>query len=1050
MSQNLCKVYNGSMNTAKFKTPSQSSSFGSDPWYNVDGGACGEARGPAPLDFRGLNSRSLNTSPDHKPKKAQGICSVCHSVRQLHNKDGTVHLHGPRAKPCLGSRQPPLSGASQTLVPASDYRPAGTPGPTQQAEDEPGVVNGLDTTDPIRAEQTGTMNHPSLARGLLRHIPRGARSVAGHLLTDIMESILRDPLEAEGWRRLLTFGAGVLESPSRGGRRRNLTLQIKKRVAVFRDGWSDLASTLFSSSTSTIGGRGRPVLNVDRSRAAAVAAKLEDGNISAAARILCSDETPAPVDEETLEILRQKHPAPPPDRSAIPRPTPSTSFQTTEAEVRARIRSFPMGSSGGPDGLRPQHVAELINDQDAGPGLLRATTAFINLLLDGVCPSELRSIFFGGTLFALRKSSGGLRPIAIGYVWRRLASKCANAYAIPRVTPHLTPRQLGVGVPGGCEAAVHATRRFMKNMDSGSVVVKLDISNAFNSLHRDRMLKSVDEFIPELAAYCHLAYADATTLQFGKFTILSQEGPQQGDPLGPLLFCLPLHSTLTRLQSPLAFGYLDDLTLGGSLGMVEADVDLIERECAGMGLRLNRAKCEIITADLVDDERSTLSQFTRVDPSTAMLLGAPLLSAEALLSALDIGVADLERAVDRLEHIARQDALLILRFSLGSPKMIYTLRCTDCYDHPRLKDYDGLLRRGIERILNVELSDIQWAQASLPIRMGGLGIRRVSSLALPAFLASAAGTLPIQSLILGTSFQYEDSAYASARSHWLQIAGTSNPVTVPDRKQSHWDEPLLQEVLSSVSDALREPYDQARLRAVQAPHASDWLHALPIAAYNLRLSDEAVRVAAGLRLGLAVCEPHTCVCGALVSTRGSHGLSCSLGFGRHARHTNINDIICRGLNRAGIPAVKEPSGLTRSDGKRPDGQTLIPWRSGRALLWDATVVNTVAASYIPATAAEAGGAAELAAKRKHVKYSELEKRYIFVPVAVETLGPLNNEGLDFISELGRRLTLVAGDIRETGFLFQSLSVTVQRFNAVAIQGTMSKLPDVEERRHQHY
>ena len=110
----------------------------------------------------------------------------------------------------------------------------------------------------------------------------------------------------------------------------------------------------------------------------------------------------------------------------------------------------------------------------------------------------------------------------------------------------------------------------------------------------------------------------------------------------------------------------------------------------------------------------------------------------------------------------------------------------------------------------------------------------------------------------------------------------------------------------------------------------------------------------------------------------------------------------------------------------------------------------MAASYIPATAAEAGGAAELAATRKHVKYSELEKRYIFVPVAVETLGPLNNEGLDFISELGRRLTLVAGDIRETGFLFQSLSVTVQRFNAVAIQGTMSKLPDVEERRHQHY
>src|SRR5688572_15537800 len=218
-----------------------------------------------------------------------------------------------------------------------------------------------------------------------------------------------------------------------------------------------------------------------------------------------------------------------------------------------------------------------------------------------------------------------------------------------------------------------------------------------------------------------------------------------------------------------------------------------------------------------------------------------------------------------------------------------------------------------------------------------------------------------------------------------------------------------------------------------------------LTAHDLRLSDEAVRVAVGLRLGLAICEPHTCACGAPVSSRGSHGLSCSLGFGRQARHVTVNDLIFRGLNRAGIPAVKEPSGLTRADGKRPDGQTLIPWCSGRALIWDATVVDTVAASYITGTAAEAGAATEIAAKRKHAKYTELQRRYIFIPVAVETLGPLNMEGFAFISELGRRLTTTTGDNRETRFLFQSLSVTVQRFKAVAFQGTMSKLPDGGER-----
>ena len=178
--------------------------------------------------------------------------------------------------------------------------------------------------------------------------------------------------------------------------------------------------------------------------------------------------------------------------------------------------------------------------------------------------------------------------------------------------------------------------------------MKLDISNAFNSLHRDSMLASVDEIIPELAAYCHLAYAESSSLQFGRFTILSQEGSQQGDPLGPLLFCLPLQPILNGLRSPLAFGYLDDLTLGGDPGVVEADVDTIEGECSRLGLNLNRKKCEIIASDLDfnDSNRSSLQQFARVSPSSAMLLGAPLSSAEALLLALDASVADLRTALD--------------------------------------------------------------------------------------------------------------------------------------------------------------------------------------------------------------------------------------------------------------------------------------------------------------------------------------------------------------------------------------------------------------------
>jgi len=51
------------------------------------------------------------------------------------------------------------------------------------------------------------------------------------------------------------------------------------------------------------------------------------------------------------------------------------------------------------------------------------------------------------------------------------------------------------------------------------------------------------------------------------------------------------------------------------------------------------------------------------------------------------------------------------------------------------------------------------------------------------------------------------------------------------------------------------------------------------------------------------------------------------------------------LVRAEIPAVKEPKGLSRDDGKRPDGLTLVPWQTGRSATWDVTVVHTLVASF---------------------------------------------------------------------------------------------------------
>ena len=90
------------------------------------------------------------------------------------------------------------------------------------------------------------------------------------------------------------------------------------------------------------------------------------------------------------------------------------------------------------------------------------------------------------------------------------------------IATYFSPIYLGVGVPGGCEAATHASRRFVLNMPDDFIVVKLDFSNAFNCLHRDSMLESIKQSIPEIYPFCLLSYD--SVLKFGSSQIFFHEG----------------------------------------------------------------------------------------------------------------------------------------------------------------------------------------------------------------------------------------------------------------------------------------------------------------------------------------------------------------------------------------------------------------------------------------------------------------------------------------------------------------------------------------------
>jgi hypothetical protein len=120
-------------------------------------------------------------------------------------------------------------------------------------------------------------------------------------------------------------------------------------------------------------------------------------------------------------------------------------------------------------------------------------------------------------------------------------------------------------------------------------------------------------------------------------------------------------------------------------------------------------------------------------------------------------------------------------------------------------------------------------------------------------------------------------------------------------------------------------------------------------------------------LGCNLCTPHICKCNAKVNEIGIHGLSFSKSSGRFSRHTEINSIINLSLTSIYANSTLELNGLSRDDGKRPNGMALVPWIKGQSLVLDVTIVDTLAGSYFLKTSKALGFAAEMACKHKHSK-----------------------------------------------------------------------------------
>ena len=323
--------------------------------------------------------------------------------------------------------------------------------------------------------------------------------------------------------------------------------------------------------------RTTPLETLRKANARRARRAMEDGQYRKAIQALSSGGL-AQVTLEVLEQMLGKHPystrpySPPPNIS--------------EQDVIRALKSFPSGSVPGPSSLRANHLKEAVScpSPDRTAQALRALSGVVSLLVAGCAPQDLVPYLCGATLLACQKKGGGLRPIAVGEVLRRLTSKCLSRAVQEVAISTLTPLQVGMGVRVGCEAIVHAVSRLLEDPSTPSDdrwTLLLDFSNACNSINRSCMFEEIRTCIPSLAPWMESCYGAQPILHLGDNQILSCCGVQQRDPFGPLGFALTLQPNVERMKVEVPglkinAWYLDDGTLYGSPTDLGAALNIVD------------------------------------------------------------------------------------------------------------------------------------------------------------------------------------------------------------------------------------------------------------------------------------------------------------------------------------------------------------------------------------------------------------------------------------------------------------------------------------------
>ncbi|KAJ9441494.1 hypothetical protein DIPPA_29707 [Diplonema papillatum] len=503
---------------------------------------------------------------------------------------------------------------------------------------------------------------------------------------------------------------------------------------------------------------------------------------------------------------------------------------------------------------------------------------------------------------------------------------------------------------------------------------------------------------------------------------------------------------LSQAELDLLTFFLDDGAAGGELDSLGRWLRDFEDRATAVGLRLNRGKCRLSVAPGATIPEA-LQGIETCPLDEIQHLGVPCGSPEKMRVFVEEAAKGAERKMRMIASLPDAHvALTLLKFCAGFVSVVHLMRAVGAvFDFAGI---DQATQSCLATITGIETDASAWALASLPVRLGGLGLHSCADTAAIAHIAATFdGEACLSSLVTPYVLPHamllneDDTFLASLEDPRLApfdsvLEKIQDVLQARDnyggRGQKVWSTTVHGErrkaLLDSMTEelgrsgqlqgpalALKQVQIRARIQSCSGQHASAWLYGNAEADPRLWLSPAELAVAIRLRLGLPIAPmPSICrLCGTgSADVDGVHARSCFSGGRRTRMHNALRDVIADFARRGLLaPAVERPV-FSNTERKRPDISYV---RDGTTVVLDVAVTFPLQPSnpqYAKRAAEKPGGAATAYATAvKEGKYRGIidnepnPREWLAVPLVVDTFGAWCPGALTELRQIARKSAL---------------------------------------------